>query len=241
MMRSSLFAIALALSAPAFAQETPAGDVPPKGTKADAEKPDKDVVKASVEEDAQPVRRSIPLRGKTLTYTVTPGHLTVRNDKGEPIASMFYVAYTIPSAGRARPVTFLFNGGPGSSSIWLHMGAFGPVRVVTTDAKHNPPAPYSTVNNDESLLDASDLVFIDAPGTGFSRIAGKDKEKAFYGVDQDIHAFTDFITKAMAKGWLALSIHDAFIAEASKVDELRNMMIEEYKVRLGYQPKIDPG
>jgi carboxypeptidase C (cathepsin A) len=78
------------------------------------------------------------------------------------------------------------------------MGAFGPVRVVTQDTRHTP-APYSVVDNDQSLLDASDLVFIDAPGTGFSRIAGKDKEKAFYGVDQDIHAFTDFITQFLTK------------------------------------------
>ncbi|HET8749524.1 MAG TPA: peptidase S10, partial [Sphingomicrobium sp.] len=121
-------------------------------------------------------------------------------DKPKPEASMFYTAYFkqgAPAAG--RPITFLFNGGPGSSTIWLHMGAFGPVRVVTADAKHNGPAPYSTVNNNESLLDASDLVFIDAPGTGFSRIAGKDKEKAFFGVDQDIHAFTDFITQFLTK------------------------------------------
>jgi carboxypeptidase C (cathepsin A) len=102
----------------------------------------------------------------------------------KPEASMFYTAYFkqgAPAAG--RPITFLFNGGPGSSSIWLHMGAFGPVRVQTTDGKHNGPAPYSTVNNDQTLLDTSDLVFIDAPGTGFSRIAGKDIVKAFYGVD----------------------------------------------------------
>ena len=118
----------------------------------------------------------------------------------KPEASMFYTAYFkqgAPAAG--RPITFVFNGGPGSSSIWLHMGAFGPVRVQTADGKHNGPAPYSTVNNDQSLLDSSDLVFIDAPGTGFSRIAGKDKEKAFYGVDQDIHAFTDFITQFLTK------------------------------------------
>ena len=87
-MRSSLFAIALILSAPAFAQSTPAGDVPSKDAKPDA-KADKDVVKASVDEDTQPVRRSIPLRGGTLAYTVTPGHLTIRNDEGEPTASMF--------------------------------------------------------------------------------------------------------------------------------------------------------
>ena len=118
----------------------------------------------------------------------------------KPEASMFYTAYLKQGApAAARPITFLFNGGPGSSSMWLHMGAFGPVRVVSADAKHNPPAPYSTVSNDESLLDASDLVFIDAPGTGFSRVAGKDKEKAFYGVDQDIRAFTDFITQFLTK------------------------------------------
>ena len=117
----------------------------------------------------------------------------------KPEASMFYTAYFkqgTPSA--TRPITFLFNGGPGSSTVWLRMGAFGPVRVVTADARHTN-GPYSTVNNDQSLLDASDLVFIDAPGTGFSRIAGKDKEKAFYGVDQDIHAFTDFITQFLTK------------------------------------------
>jgi carboxypeptidase C (cathepsin A) len=119
----------------------------------------------------------------------------------KPEASMYFTAYFkqgAPAAG--RPITFLFNGGPGSSTVWLHMGAFGPVRVSTADApNHTHPAPYSTVNNDESLLDASDLVFIDAPGTGFSRIAGKDKEKAFYGVDQDIDAFTKFITQFLTK------------------------------------------
>ncbi len=109
-------------------------------------------------------------------------------------ASMFYAAYFkkgVPSSARA--LTFLYNGGPGSSTVWLHMGAFGPKRVVTSDNTHTPAAPYRVVNNDSSLLDASDLVFVDAPGTGFGRIAGKDKEKAFYGVDPDVHAFAEFI------------------------------------------------
>ncbi len=117
----------------------------------------------------------------------------------KPEASMFYTAYFkqgVPTAG--RPITFLFNGGPGSSTVWLRMGAFGPVRVVTADTRHTG-APYSMVDNDQSLLDASDLVFIDAPGTGFSRIAGKDKEKGFYGVDQDIDAFAQFITQFLTK------------------------------------------
>jgi len=115
-------------------------------------------------------------------------------------ASMFYVAYFkngVPS--RDRPITFLYNGGPGSSTVWLHMGAFGPRRVVTADDTHTPAAPYSVVDNAYSLLDASDLVFIDAPGTGFSRIAGKDKEKAFWGVDADAHAFAEFIQAFLSK------------------------------------------
>lgn len=115
-------------------------------------------------------------------------------------ASMFYTAYFKTGAPAAnRPITFLFNGGPGSSSIWLHMGAFGPVRVETTDKQHTPAAPYRTINNDESLLDVSDLVFIDAPGTGFSRVAGNDKAAAFYGVDQDIHAFSKFVVQFLSR------------------------------------------
>src|SRR5215469_4437758 len=119
---------------------------------------------------------------------------------GPAAASMFYVAYFKQGVdSRTRPITFLYNGGPGSSTIWLHMGAFGPVRVVTSNDSHTPPAPYGAVNNAYSLLDASDLVFIDAPGTGFSRIEGKDKEKAFYGVDQDGYAFTSFITQFLSQ------------------------------------------
>jgi len=118
-------------------------------------------------------------------------------------ASMFYVAYFKSGAGTSgggtRPVTFLFNGGPGSPTVWLHMGAFGPRRILTTTDAHTPAAPYSIVNNASSLLDATDLVFIDAPGTGFSRIAGKDKEKAFYGVDVDAYAFADFISQFLSK------------------------------------------
>lgn len=102
---------------------------------------------------------------------------------------------------RRGPLTFLFHGGPGSSTVWLHMGAFGPKRVVTADDTHSQGAPYAIVNNDQSLLDASDLVFVDAPGTGFSRIAGKDKEKAFYGVDADAYAyaFAELITAFLSK------------------------------------------
>jgi carboxypeptidase C (cathepsin A) len=113
-------------------------------------------------------------------------------------ASMFYVYYSRGGEG-PRPVTFFYNGGPGSSTMWLHMGAFGPRRIVTATDAHTPAAPYSLVNNAYSLLDATDLVFIDAPGTGFSRIAGKDKEKAFFGVDVDAYAFSEFISQFLGK------------------------------------------
>ncbi len=120
--------------------------------------------------------------------------------KDEAEASMFYVAYFKKDArAENRPITFLFNGGPGSSSVWLHMGAFGPRRVLTPDDSHPEAAPYQLVNNDETLLDSTDLVFIDAPGTGFSRISGHDREKAFYGIDQDAHAFSEFIAAFLSK------------------------------------------
>jgi carboxypeptidase C (cathepsin A) len=116
-----------------------------------------------------------------------------------PTARMFYVAYFKKDAPpESRPITFIYNGGPGSSTMWLHMGAFGPKRVVTADDQHTSPAPYDLADNNYSLLDASDLVFIDAPGTGFGRLFGKDKEKAFWGVDPDAHAFARFIKRFLS-------------------------------------------
>ncbi len=154
------------------------------------------------------------VNGKRLDYDTVAGTLVVHGkgwddvafnkdpeDKSVPAqASMFYVAYFKKGESAAqRPVTFIYNGGPGSATVWLHMGAFGPKRVVTADHEHTKPAPYSLINNDSSLLDASDLVFIDAPGAGFSRIGGKDREKAFFGVDADAHAFAEFISQFLGK------------------------------------------
>ena len=222
-----LAATALVLSAPALSAPTahPArtqSKHPPRTEARAAKKPEaKEALKEFFKPNETRSTGSVIIGGQSLNYDAIAGTLVVHakdwedtdaveadadasddkdKDAPKPEASMYYTAYFkqgAPAAG--RPITFLFNGGPGSSSVWLHMGAFGPVRVQTIDTRHNPPAPYSTVNNDQSLLDASDLVFIDAPGTGFSRIAGKDKEKAFYGVDQDIHAFTDFITQFLTK------------------------------------------
>ncbi|HEY2351008.1 MAG TPA: hypothetical protein VGH83_00775 [Candidatus Acidoferrum sp.] len=164
--------------------------------------------------EQQASKGTVTIGGSLISYDAYAGTLVVhpkgwddvpqnrdKDPKNQPAeASMFYVAYfKSDNKGAPRPVTFLYNGGPGSSTVWLHMGAFGPKRVVTLDDSHTPAAPYPVVNNEYSLLDVSDLVFVDAPGTGFSRIAGKDREKAFYGVDQDAEAFADFITQFLGK------------------------------------------
>ncbi|MGH8362152.1 MAG: S10 family serine carboxypeptidase-like protein, partial [Gammaproteobacteria bacterium] len=147
-------------------------------------------------ETSSVTEHSLTISGQTLKYTATAGTLLVDNDAGKPIGSFFYVAYTRDGADlNRRPLTFLFNGGPGSSSIWLHMGSFGPVRVVTSDAKVTPPPPYDLVQNQYTLLDKSDLVFIDAIGTGFSRIVGQGTPKDFYGTDADIASFGKFIRR----------------------------------------------
>ena len=198
-MRTTLLALSLLLSSIAYAaDDPPAGDVPTKEAKTAAAKPDTDTVKASVDEDAQPVRRSIALRGHALSYTATPGHLTIRNDKGEPTASMFYVAYTVPSTA-PRPVTFCFNGGPGSSTMWLHMGAFGPMKVDASVPETIAGPPFRYGANPNTLLDVTDLVFIDAPTTGLSREVGKAEPKDFFSVDKDIDAFARTIQRYLTK------------------------------------------
>lgn len=131
-----------------------------------------------------------------IDYTATAGTLLIR--KGEdPVASIFYVAYTRDGVKdmQTRPVTFFYNGGPGSSTLWLHMGSFGPRVVETANAEPTGSAPYHLVNNPDSLLDRSDLVFIDAVSTGFSRIVGKGEGKDFWNVDGDVEAFGKFITR----------------------------------------------
>jgi carboxypeptidase C (cathepsin A) len=113
-----------------------------------------------------------------------------------PVARMFCVAYFKKDArAEDRPITFFFNGGPGSSTVWLHMGSLGPKHVVTASDTHLPAAPYTMVDNPNSLLDVSDLVFVDMPGTGFGRLIGKEGEKAFWGVDGDAAAFARFIER----------------------------------------------
>jgi len=136
----------------------------------------------------------ITVEGKALKYTATAGRLPIKRGDGKIEAEMFYVAYTLDGQDVAkRPLTFAFNGGPGSASIWLHMGALGPRRVVLQPDGFMPPAPYRMEDNPYTLLDKSDLVLIDAIGTGFSRAADSEMFKKFWGVKGDIEAFSEFI------------------------------------------------
>jgi carboxypeptidase C (cathepsin A) len=147
---------------------------------------------------------SVAIEGRQYEYTARAGAITLRNRQEEPTARVFYTAYTIDGADLAgRPVTFVYNGGPGSSTMWLRMGSVGPVRVIAADAAPSGPPPYSVVENKYSLLDKSDLVFIDMPASGFGRIFGAGTPKMFFGVDQDGAAFDQFIKRYLTafKRW----------------------------------------
>jgi carboxypeptidase C (cathepsin A) len=136
----------------------------------------------------------ITVDGKLLKYTATAGRLPIKRGDGKIEAEMFYVAYTLDGQDAAkRPLTFAFNGGPGSASLWLHMGALGPKRVVLQPDGFMPPAPYHIEDNPYTLLDKSDLVLIDAINTGFSRAADPEMLKKFWGLKGDIEAFGEFI------------------------------------------------
>jgi carboxypeptidase C (cathepsin A) len=140
-------------------------------------------------------QHTVTIGGAAINYTARSGTMILKDDEGKPRASFFFTSYTKDGADPARrPITFTFNGGPGSSSVWLHMGAFGPKRVnYLDDAGHAAKPPYRLVDNENTLLDITDLVFIDPVTTGFSRaIPFKDAEK-FHGVDADVQSVGEFI------------------------------------------------
>lgn len=138
---------------------------------------------------------SIKIGSQTIPYKATVGSILLKNEKDEPEALVFYTAYHRSDVKdfSQRPLAFLYNGGPGSASLWLHMGSFGPKRVATVNAGVTPPAPYKLEDNPNSLLDKADLVFIDPVGTGFSRAVGKAQDKDFWGVDQDAKSLAQFV------------------------------------------------
>lgn len=156
---------------------------------------------ASATENAAKVEARITLDGRSLDYTATTGHLTATDlQTGQPAASFFYAAYTAGALPAAqRPLTFFYNGGPGSASIWLHLGSFGPRRMATTFPSTEAPATApAMVDNQETLLDHSDLVFVDAIGTGYSQAIAPRTNAQFWGVDQDAAAFRDFVRRYLA-------------------------------------------
>ena len=139
---------------------------------------------------------SARIGGRNVDYTVTAGTMLMENDEGEPHALMGYTAYVENDVdARTRPIMFAYNGGPGSASIWLHMGVLGPQRAVVVDGDFSEAGPYQRVENEYSILDEADLVMIDPVGTGFSKPVGEGKGEDFWGVDQDIASVSEFIVK----------------------------------------------
>lgn len=185
------------MSLPMLAQQgRPQGPLPegrsPEARAAAAETP---------REEWSVTEHTIQIGGQTIPYKASAGTTLLKNDAGEPTGLLYSVAYTRNDVKdpSKRPVAFLYNGGPGSATMWLHMGAFGPRRVWTVNGEFTPPPPYKLVDNTESLLDKTDLVFIDAMGTGYSRAAGKGTEREFYGVDEDAAAFGQFIATYVSR------------------------------------------
>ena len=182
--------LAAAAVLPLLAQRPPAAELP--AVPAAEEKP------APIpSETTSATDHELPLDGKTIRYKATAGTLLIDGDDEKPYGIVFYVAYTLNGVSdpRSRPVTFLYNGGPGSASLWLRMGSIGPVRVATASPEATGAAPYQVSPNQYSLLDKTDLVFVDAVGTGYSRPVGKATIKNFAGTDQDVQAFAKFIQR----------------------------------------------
>ncbi len=156
---------------------------------------------AAPKEESSVTEHTIRIGGQTIPYKATVANIVIKNPEGEATASIFYIAYTRSDVKEMsqRPIAFLYNGGPGSSSVWLHMGAFGPRRVATADAAPTPPAPYRLTDNANCLLDRADLVFIDPVGTGFSKAAGKSKDKDFWGIDPDAKSLAQFVNSYVSR------------------------------------------
>jgi carboxypeptidase C (cathepsin A) len=147
-------------------------------------------------EESSVAEHSIKIGGQIIPYKAIAGTILLKNEKDEPQALIYSTTYARTDARdlSQRPIAFIYNGGPGSASVWLHMGAFGPRRVVTASADATPPPPYKVTDNAYSLLDKTDMVFIDPVGTGFSHAVGKAQDKDFWGVDQDVKSLAQFIT-----------------------------------------------
>jgi carboxypeptidase C (cathepsin A) len=190
-MKSLTLVLALLLSCPAFSQEKKEAEPAkkPEESKKDEKPP---------EEKTSRTEHSVVIDGRKIQYTAVAGTMNLRKEKDgkfDPVATVFYVAYTRTDAEPAgrRPIMFSFNGGPGSSSVWLHLGALGPKRVALDDEGQLPPPPHRLADNPFSILDATDLVFIDPVSTGYSRAVPGQNPDQFHGVEEDIQSVGEFI------------------------------------------------
>lgn len=152
------------------------------------------------DEQSSVTEHTIVIDGETIPYTATAATMHLVNDDGEVTGNLYYTAYTRNDVGpSARPISFIYNGGPGSASVWLHMGAFGPKRVPVNDTGPTPPPPYDLVDNPGTLIDITDMVFIDPIGTGFSRVVGAGQGSDFWGIDEDAASLTQFISQYITR------------------------------------------
>jgi carboxypeptidase C (cathepsin A) len=184
---------------PAVVAHHKAGDQPFFDPVAYGNGPDDSVTDSS--ENAAVTKHSIVIGGRKIAYTATAGHLvTVDPSSSVPNAKMFYVAFTQDNQKEdTRPVTFFYNGGPGSSSVFVLLGSFAPRRIKTAMPSFTPPAPYSMEDNPDSMIDKSDLVFINPVGTGYSAAIAPSKNRDFWGVDQDASSIKQFIKRFLTK------------------------------------------
>ncbi|HNP36563.1 MAG TPA: hypothetical protein PKK10_11995 [Woeseiaceae bacterium] len=167
---------------------------------ATAAQPDKELAEPAPKASTWLSEHSIHIGGKKIDYTATAGTMLMKNADDKPIALIGYTAYVARGENsNARPIMFAYNGGPGSASLWLHMGILGPQRVVLDDEKTTPTAPYRYVTNEYGILDQADLVMIDPVGTGFAKAVGEGKGEDFWGVDQDIKSVSDFIVQYLTE------------------------------------------
>src|SRR6267143_740393 len=192
---SVLLALALSMTATTAGARAQDKDAKP------AEKPAETAADAPPKEESSVTDHIIKLGGQTIPYKATAATILLKNEKDEPTALVYYTAYTRSDAKdlSQRPIAFVYNGGPGSSSVWLHMGSFSPRRVITVNADATPPAPYQLSENPHCLLDKTDLVFLDPVGTGFSHAVGKAQDKDFWGVDQDVKSLAQFVNTYVSR------------------------------------------
>jgi carboxypeptidase C (cathepsin A) len=196
-LRLCAFALSSLIALPLCAQER----AQERETKTSEKEKSAEPTPPPPKEESSVTEHSIKIGGQTIPYKAIAGTILLKNEKDEPQALIYSTSYirTDTKDVSQRPISFIYNGGPGSASVWLHMGAFGPRRVLTANAESTPPAPYKFADNAGTLLDKTDMVFLDPVGTGFSHAVGKAQDKDFWGVDQDVKSLAQFITMYVSR------------------------------------------